>query len=46
MYKSVCASINRYRKLFDSESTSEIINKLLNTYNRRPAFVDELKKLK
>ena len=46
MYKSVCASIKRYRKLFDSESTSEIINKLLNTYNRRPAFVDELKKLK
>lgn len=45
-YKNVCASIKAFKKLFDTESARAIRDELQQKYPRRPAFLDELSKLK
>lgn len=46
MYKSVCSSIKRFNKLLGKDGALKIRNELLDKYKRKPAFIDELKKVK
>ncbi|NME81555.1 hypothetical protein [Clostridium sp. SM-530-WT-3G] len=46
MYKNICDSIKRYEKLFGRENSLDIINEFMSRYHRRPAFIDELNKVK
>lgn len=46
MYKNVCDSIKRYKKFFGIENSLEIIDEFMSRYHRRPAFIDELNKVK
>ena len=46
MYKNVCSSIKRFNKLLGKDGALKIKNELLDTYKRRPAFIDELQKIK
>ena len=43
-YHDVCGIIKHFRKACGKTPASEIISELLETYKKRPAFVDELKK--
>lgn len=45
-YKKVCKTIKRYKKIAGNEKTKEIIDVLGNIYRRRPAFIDEMGKIK
>lgn len=45
-YKSVCKVIKTYKKVFGDIHGQTIISQLKQNYNRRPAFVDELGKIK
>jgi hypothetical protein len=45
-YKSVCKVIKTYKKVFGDIRGKIIISQLIQSYNRRPAFVDELGKIK
>ncbi|PRR85880.1 SWIM zinc finger family protein [Clostridium luticellarii] len=45
-YKRVCKIIKRYKKIAGREKTKEIINVLGAIYRRRPAFLDEMGKIK
>ncbi|MBV4437245.1 SWIM zinc finger family protein [Clostridium tyrobutyricum] len=45
-YKRVCKIIRRYKKVAGKEKTKEIIDELRAIYKRRPAFLDEMGKIK
>ncbi|WP_156934222.1 hypothetical protein [Paenibacillus zanthoxyli] len=45
-YQRVCAMLKRYKKIVGKANQSEIIIQLKTQYNRRPAFLDELSKIK
>ena len=45
-YQSVCEIIRHFKKACGDAGAFAIINELLETYKRRPAFVDELRKIK
>ena len=45
-YSDVCSIITHYKKACGSQKASEITGELLQKYSKRPAFVDELKKLR
>lgn len=45
-YKEVCKIIKRYKKIAGKEKAKEIINVLSAVYRRRPAFLDEMGKIK
>ncbi|WP_410513480.1 hypothetical protein PaeBR_03205 [Paenibacillus sp. BR2-3] len=45
-YQRVCAMLKRYKKIAGQASQSEILLQLKTQYNRRPAFLDELAKIK
>lgn len=45
-YKEVCRKIKEYKKLAGKEKQSEIIGYLNSLYKRKPAFIDELSKIK
>lgn len=45
-YQQVRGMLTRYREIFGKTSQSEIILQLKEQYNRRPAFLDELSKVK
>lgn len=45
-YQQVCDVLKRYQKVFGKMSQSEIILQLKEQYNRKPAFLDELSKVK
>jgi len=44
-YQDVCALIRRYKKIAGKDDATELVNELLILYKRRPAFVDELRKI-
>ena len=44
-YQDVCSLIRRYKKIAGKDNAAELVNELLLLYKRRPAFVDELRKL-
>lgn len=45
-YQEVCYKITRYKKIAGKQEQSELINELIALYRRRPAFIDELGKIK
>ena len=45
-YANVCWKINNYEKFAGKGKVTEIVNELMNLYKKRPAFIDELKKIK
>lgn len=45
-YKEVCRKIKEYKKLAEKEKTDKIIDDLIGLYKRKPAFIDELSKIK
>ena len=45
-YKGVCTIIKRYKKIAGKDNAQEIISQLRDKYAKRPAFVDELGKIK
>lgn len=45
-YKDVCRKIKDYASIAGKEKQSEIINYLISIYKKRPAFIDELSKIK
>lgn len=45
-YKGVCAIIKRYKKIAGKDSAKELIIELKRLYVKRPAFIDELSKIK
>lgn len=45
-YQRVCEIIKRYKKVAGKENQEKIINDLIALYRKRPAFVDELSKIK
>ncbi|RXZ79439.1 hypothetical protein EBB07_22950 [Paenibacillaceae bacterium] len=45
-YQQVCAMLKRYKEIAGQASQTEIILQLETDYNRRPAFLDELEKIK
>ena len=45
-YKDVCRKIEGYKKIAEEEKQSEIIDYLKDLYKKRPAFIDELSKIK
>jgi len=44
-YKEVCRMIMRYRKIAEKNRIEKVVNELIALYKRRPAFVDELRKI-
>ncbi|PRX24056.1 putative Zn finger protein [Orenia metallireducens] len=46
MYQKVCKKLENYKKIAGKEDLKELINELSITYKRRPAFLDELGKVK
>ena len=44
-YREVCSILNRYRNIVGDKNQKEMINVLSTLYNKRPAFLDELRKL-
>ena len=46
MYKKVCKIIKAYKKIVDSTQSELLIEELKQTHKKRPAFLDELGKLK
>ncbi len=45
-YQEVCGILKRYKKIAGRKSQEELINELSDLYRKRPAFVDELSKIK
>lgn len=45
-YKSICSEIKSYKKLSNMIITKKIIDYLMEENKRKPAFIDELRKLK
>ncbi len=45
-YQGVCQMLKRYKKIAGKKNQEDIINELSALYKRRPAFVDELSKIK
>lgn len=45
-YKNVCGIIKRYKKVSGKQSQILIINELIALYRKKPAFLDELSKIK
>lgn len=45
-YQGVCGILKRYKKIAGKKNQEEIINGLIALYRKRPAFVDELSKIK
>jgi len=45
-YQGVCGILKRYKKIAGKKNQEEIINELIALYRKRPAFVDELSKIK
>lgn len=45
-YKNVCKIIKKYKQIAGKERQDELIDQLIALYKRRPAFIDELEKLK
>lgn len=45
-YKDVCNKIKEYKKIAGKEKQEEVIEYLISSYKRRPAFIDELIKIK
>lgn len=45
-YKRVCATIKRFKKIAGNDEAKTIINELKARYMRKPAFLDELCKIK
>lgn len=45
-YKGVCRILKQYKKITDTNHLEEVINELRVLYIRRPAFIDELSKVK
>ncbi|NLW40448.1 MAG: hypothetical protein GXY96_05920 [Tissierellia bacterium] len=45
-YRNVCSIIERYSEFVSVENLKDIINKLRSLYKNRPAFLDELSKIK
>lgn len=45
-YRSVCAVIKTYKKAFGTPHSHKLIKELREKHNRRPAFLDELGKIK
>ncbi|PEJ57738.1 hypothetical protein CN692_11665 [Bacillus sp. AFS002410] len=46
MYKQVCKTIVQFNKIFGGEYASNIISNMKQKYVKKPAFIDELGKLK
>ncbi|RIW31319.1 hypothetical protein D3H55_15190 [Bacillus salacetis] len=46
VYKEVCRKINRYKKIAGKEKQMEVIDALEELNKNKPAFLDELKKIK
>lgn len=45
-YRKVCHKITSYKNIFSKERTQTLINELMEKYKRRPAFIDELSKIR
>ncbi len=45
-YQQVCGIVKRYKKIAGKKNQEEMVNGLCALYKRRPAFVDELSKIK
>jgi hypothetical protein len=45
-YKNVCAIIKKYKRIAGKQSQTPIINELIALYRKKPAFLDELSKIK
>ncbi|MEK4870268.1 SWIM zinc finger family protein [Niallia sp. FSL W8-1348] len=45
-YQGVCHKITRYKKIAGKPQQVELINELIGLYKKRPAFIDELGKIK
>lgn len=45
-YKNVCRIINKYKRIAGNENKTVIVDELSSLYKRRPAFLDELSKIK
>ncbi|MEC5308260.1 SWIM zinc finger family protein [Bacillus thuringiensis] len=45
MYKNICQIIQTYQRVGDKKLVQEFIEQLKQTYHKRPAFLDELKKI-
>ncbi len=45
-YQRLCGIIKRYKKISGNISQEEMINELMALYRKRPAFLDELSKIK
>lgn len=45
-YKAVCGTIKRYKKIFGNKNIEGLINELTALYKKRPAFLDELRKIR
>lgn len=45
-YQDICRRIKKYKKIAGKKNGEKIINKFMISYKKRPAFVDELSKIK
>ena len=45
-YSIVCSKIRVYKKLAGNDRKNKIVNELKILYKRKPAFIDELSKIK
>jgi len=45
-YANVCWKIKNYEKFAGKDKVAEMVNDLMSLYKKRPAFIDELKRLK
>lgn len=45
-YKAVCGTIKRHKKIFGNKNVEGLINELTALYKKRPAFLDELRKVR
>ena len=44
--KNVCAIIKKYKRIAEKQSQTPIINELIALYRNKPAFLDELSRIK
>lgn len=45
-YQRICQKIKRYKKIAGMQNQVELINELMGLYQKRPAFIDELGKIR
>jgi uncharacterized protein (UPF0305 family) len=45
-YQGICHKLMRYKKIAGKPKQVELINELMGLYKKRPAFIDELGKIK